>query len=119
MMDERMAEVLAAHSDWTYMIASNTMACTERHCVWTHALQQGEVGRDVYRNHQAAALSAAGFGPVKEAISNQRSGMKITDEAVEAAAEFLFMDYSVTPYYREQLRAALEAAAPFIIRSHP
>lgn len=45
--------------------------------------------------------------------------MTISEEAVDAAAEFLFIDYSVTPYYRAQLRAALEAALPHIIGSKP
>jgi len=40
--------------------------------------------------------------------------VNIPEEAIDAAAEFLFIDYSVTPYYREQLRAALCAAAPHI-----
>ena len=43
------------------------------------------------------------------------SELNISEEAVDAAAEFLFIDYSVTPYYRAQLRAALEAAAPFML----
>jgi len=62
-----MAEVLAEHDDWTYLIARNAMVCRGGHCGWTKPLSEDESSRDAYRAHQADALAAAGYGPVREA----------------------------------------------------
>lgn len=72
-----MQEVLAEHDDWTYLIQRNAMVC--KGCGWTKPLSEDESSRDAFRAHQAAVLSAAGYGLVAE----------VRAQALEEAADHL------------------------------
>jgi 2C-methyl-D-erythritol 2,4-cyclodiphosphate synthase len=68
-----MAEVLACHDDWG--TTRGYVHCAG--CDWSQGISDTDDADEVFHAHQAAMLTAAGFGPVAEAKA----------EALEEAAQ--------------------------------
>ena len=76
-----MVEVLKSHSDWLWSMERGEVLCAG--CDWSQRPGLMESSHDTFRAHQAAALSAAGYGLVADANREARA------QALEEAADHL------------------------------
>jgi len=79
-----MADVLAAHPDWWWGRTEGKAHCDK--CDWSEACDP-RTADHAFRAHQAAALSAAGFGPVREALGLQQIADVIMTRVVYSGNE--------------------------------
>ena len=67
-MSKTMAEVLADHHSKHYDGELGAVFCLDPTCNWNTQAHNFAIAAEEFAAHQAAALSAAGFGPVQEAL---------------------------------------------------
>lgn len=102
-----MAEVLAAHPDWLFSIERQEVVCAGKSCDWAQGVGPHQPSSGVFRTHQAAALNAAGFGPVKDEKRLMQLAALMAYDAVEDNVK------------REAAAKALEDAADAIRMERP
>ena len=64
-----MADVLMDHHSKSYDAELGTVFCLDPTCGWNTQAHNFAIAAEEFAAHQAAALSAAGFGPVQEAAA--------------------------------------------------
>jgi hypothetical protein len=85
-----MAEVLAEHHSKSYNAELGTVFCLDPTCRWDGQANNFAVAADVFSEHQEAMLTAAGFGPVKEANAKvQELAKRLLNEDITDSLDIL------------------------------